>query len=84
MKRTVFLIILFSFSLFLYGQNSQNDGRIVPISQKIQNQTWLSSVTDVDFSYSILKSNFNWQTIKQEDSIRELQKLPRRIGFHYL
>ena len=81
MKRTVFLIILFSFSLFLYGQNSQNDGRIVPISQKIQNQTWLSSVTDVDFSYSILKSNFNWQTIKQEDSIRELQKLPRRIGF---
>ena len=81
MKRTVFLIILFIFSLFIYGQNSQNDGRIVHISQKIQNQTWLSSVTDVDFSYSILKSNFNWQTIKQEDSIRELQKLPRRIGF---
>ena len=81
MKKTVFLIILFSFSLFIYGQNSQNDGRIVPISQKIQNQTWLSRVTDVDFSYSILKSNFNWQTIKQEDSIRELQKLPRRIGF---
>ena len=81
MKRTVFLIILFIFSLFIYGQSSQNDGRIVPISQKIQNQTWLSRVTDVDFSYSILKSNFNWQTIKQEDSIRELQKLPRRIGF---
>ena len=80
MKRTVFLIILFSFSLFIYGQNSQNEGRIVPISQKIQNQTWLNRVTDLDFSYSILKSNFNWQSIKQEDSIRELQKLPRRIG----
>ena len=81
MKRTVFLIILFSFSLFIYGQNSQNEGRIVPISQKIQNQTWLNRVTDLDFSYSILKSKFNWQSIKQEDSIRELQKLPRRIGF---
>ncbi len=81
MKKTVFLIILFSFSLFVYGQNRQNDGRIVPISQKIQNQTWLSRITDLDFSYSILKSTFNWQSIKQEDSIRELQKLPRRIGF---
>jgi len=81
MKKTAFLIILFSFSLFIYGQNKQNDGRIVPISQKIQNQTWLNRVTDLDFSYSILKSNFNWQSIKQEDSIRESQKLPRRIGF---
>ncbi|MDI3480071.1 MAG: lysyl endopeptidase, partial [Rikenellaceae bacterium] len=39
---------------------------------------------DLDFSYSILKSNFNWQSIKQEDSIRESQKLPRRIGFSLL
>ncbi len=81
MKKTVLLVILFIFTSFIYSQNVQNVGRIVPISQKVQNQSWLNRITNVDFNYSILQSNFDWQTIKQEDSIRAMKKMPTRIGF---
>jgi hypothetical protein len=80
MKKIVLLIILIISTSIIFGQNNQNDERIVPIEQKFQEANWVTTITDLDFSNIILLSSFDWQAIKHEDSIRYNQKLPTRIG----